>query len=177
MSYAIRALLVLLVTQFLVIICLAAEPQYQVPNAEGKSISREPSKVCGNSKFNVVGGGDILVEDCEAILKEWQATYFNISLWDWVNASNASTPFKLSAQGTCEISLMRVGGYTDDNDDLLVIGDSDLKGLINQSIELARVGDGTKLETVNGTMNCSTPNDSDNRQNGIIDWTLAKRAR
>lgn len=57
-----------------------------------------------------------------ALLKEWQTTYFNISLWDWVNASNASTLFKLFAQGTCEISLMRAGGDTDDKDDLLVVG-------------------------------------------------------
>lgn len=64
MSYTVRALLLLLVTQFLVTICLAVEPQYLVPTAEGKSTSREPSNVCDNSKFNVVGGGDILVEDC-----------------------------------------------------------------------------------------------------------------
>lgn len=51
------------------------------------------------------------------------------------------------------------------------IGDQDLKDLINESIELARVGDGTKLDAVHGTMNCNT-SDVNSPLNGTIIWSL-----
>lgn len=45
---------------------------------------------------------------------------------------------------------------------------------MNTSIELARFGDGSKLHTVDGSMNCTTAMDPDNPLEGTIYWTLRK---
>ncbi|KUI60688.1 hypothetical protein VP1G_07856 [Cytospora mali] len=173
MSSTVRALLSLFVAQLLVTFCLAATAQFQVPGIFQNNTVTDASKVCTNSDFNVTGSDDIVVEDCQAILKNWQNTYFTTDLYEWTNATVAKPDITLVTQGTCEIAVKRPAGFTP-VDDLVVIGDQDIKDLINESIELAKVGDSTKLGTVDGTMNCTTADDPSNTRNGTIDWTLRK---
>lgn len=45
---------------------------------------------------------------------------------------------------------------------------------MNMAIKLAKFGDGTKLHTVDGSMNCTTSMGADDSQGGTIYWTLRK---
>ena len=46
--------------------------------------------------------------------------------------------------------------------------------MINESIELAKDGDGTTLGMVKGTMDCNASSTWDAAPDGIIDWVLRK---
>ncbi|ROW06433.1 hypothetical protein VMCG_04307 [Cytospora schulzeri] len=181
MSSTIRSLLLFFVAHLVVNSCLAAE--YQVPGIFKNLTTGEPSKTCSDSTFDVVGGGVILARDCgkliqrttsEAIIQGWQGNSFSVEMYEWTNATDGMSDIKLVNQGTCQLVIKRLGGYSSSLDDLLIIGDQDLKDLMNTSIELAKFGDGTKLHTVDGSMNCTTSMDPDNSQEGTIYWTLRK---
>lgn len=62
MSSTIRTILFLFVAQLLVTVCLAVE--YQVPGVFKNITVDQPSKACSDSTFDVIGGAEILTEDC-----------------------------------------------------------------------------------------------------------------
>lgn len=48
------------------------------------------------------------------------------------------------------------------------IGKFDIHSIINQSVELAKIGFGDELETTHGEMNCS----SEGSPKALISWTI-----
>lgn len=62
MSSTIRTILSLFVAQLLVTFCLAAD--YQVPGVFKNITVEQPSKACSDSTYDVIGGAEILAEDC-----------------------------------------------------------------------------------------------------------------
>lgn len=110
----------------------------------------------------------------EVALQGWGNSSFNVEMYEWVDITDGMRDTKLINHGTCQLAMKRLGGYSSSLDDLLVIGDQDLRVLMNTSIEMARFGDGTKLHVVDGSMNCTTPADSDSPRGGTIYWTLRR---
>lgn len=64
MSPTIRPVLYLFFAYSVITLCLAIDPQYQVPGIYKNLTVGKPSKACSDSTFDVGGSDVILAEDC-----------------------------------------------------------------------------------------------------------------
>ncbi|KAK2607183.1 hypothetical protein N8I77_005882 [Diaporthe amygdali] len=156
--------IILLLLGVLTDISLASDPHYQTPGTTVNITSIARSKSCNISDFDVVGGGQIQVADCFAITDGLNGT-FSIEMSDWRDSTHLPDQYyKLITHGSCEIAVKRI----DNRKGTTWVGRYDMDSIINQSVELAKVGDGDRVETVEGQMSCH----SKGPEKALIAWSL-----
>ncbi|POS69168.1 hypothetical protein DHEL01_v212436 [Diaporthe helianthi] len=143
-------------------------PQYQKPTAKFALWELTASSHCGTSSFKYFGPNDKLVPvaDCNKLLLDlWKDYHFTYELFNWENSTAlADHFFVLATNGDCEFALKRLDGL----DNIMLLGDQDIKEVVNSSIANSR--DGVSFGTVEGQMNCDT--DSPNSGEVNFEWTL-----
>lgn len=91
----------------------AVDPLYQTPGRveQSNEVGPDPAQ-CQNSTLSVIGDGEILVSDCEAILNDLKAgDDFILSLSLWQNSTALVDHFwTYVTAGSCQFALKRVDG-------------------------------------------------------------------
>ncbi|KAI3398765.1 hypothetical protein diail_8632 [Diaporthe ilicicola] len=146
-------------------VSLANNPHSQTPHAFENITAHTNSNQCDKSTLHIVGDGQIQVTDCFAIANAWSGTDFSIEMSDWRDSTNLPDQYyELLTHGSCEIAVKRI----DCRNDTVWIGKYDIQSIIDQSVELAKTGNGDEVETTKGEMNCT----SNAPTKAAIAWSL-----
>lgn len=93
----------------------APGPLYQIPGQVSSEGGGGDSKQCEASTSAVIGGGEMLVSDCEAILDDLEAgESFILALTWWRDSTALEDHFWVYVtSGSCQLALKRVDGLND----------------------------------------------------------------
>lgn len=102
-----------------VTVTTAVDPLYQTPGRVEQVDYVEPDYTeCVTSTFNLIGDGEILLSDCQAILKDLESSSsisgFVLALSLWKNSTAKVDHFwTYVTSGSCQFALKRTDGFND----------------------------------------------------------------
>ncbi|KAG8163850.1 hypothetical protein KVR01_005768 [Diaporthe batatas] len=137
----------------------------QTPGTVKNETANTSNDHCDPTTVGVVGGGQIQVSDCFAIMNIPHTANFSVEMSNWKDSTEFTDQYHgLFAVGSCELAVKRM----DSGKSTTWIGKFDIRSIINQSVQLARTGDGDQMETTHGKMDCN----SEHGPAACISWTV-----